>query len=259
MILSCPSCSAKFLVPDSAFVKGARTVRCGKCQHSWMAEAPAPSPFAEPTTAKDTSDKKSPSSAGPIEAALRDSDAVLAKEPKFSAKRPNAEHIYDHKQLPVVVRTLDAGPSMFALTISLVLLIVGLGIIVAAPSWQHIGWLKPLYRTIGLVESDGLQLSALEYQKIETGVGTRYKISCKIKNTSEKARQMPQMSLQLLSKDGSVLMKENDLLPSGKIIEAGATIDCDIPSPPLRFGSAQTFVIDIGAPLTVSQRPSQLY
>lgn len=46
MILTCPVCTTRFLVPDSAFraVSGsalrARRVRCGKCRHEWTAEAP---------------------------------------------------------------------------------------------------------------------------------------------------------------------------------------------------------------------------
>src|SRR5262245_60480364 len=36
MILTCPSCSARFLVPDTAIGKQGRRVRCGKCQHQWF-------------------------------------------------------------------------------------------------------------------------------------------------------------------------------------------------------------------------------
>lgn len=37
MILVCPSCDAKFKVPDGAITAGGRKVRCAKCQHSWHA------------------------------------------------------------------------------------------------------------------------------------------------------------------------------------------------------------------------------
>jgi predicted Zn finger-like uncharacterized protein len=37
MILVCPSCDAKFKIPDGAIPKGGRTVRCAKCKNSWHA------------------------------------------------------------------------------------------------------------------------------------------------------------------------------------------------------------------------------
>lgn len=39
MILNCPSCSAKFMVSAEAFGYAGRTVKCGKCGHSWFQEA----------------------------------------------------------------------------------------------------------------------------------------------------------------------------------------------------------------------------
>lgn len=42
MILSCPACATRFLVPDTAFGATPRRVRCGKCRHEWLAEPPAP-------------------------------------------------------------------------------------------------------------------------------------------------------------------------------------------------------------------------
>ncbi len=39
MILQCPECNARYLVPDTA-VKGGRHVRCAKCGNSWFAKPP---------------------------------------------------------------------------------------------------------------------------------------------------------------------------------------------------------------------------
>ena len=46
MIIACPACKTRYVVPDNAIGIEGRTVRCAKCKHSWFQEGPQPEPGA---------------------------------------------------------------------------------------------------------------------------------------------------------------------------------------------------------------------
>lgn len=52
MIIACPACATRYVVPDSAIGVDGRTVRCAKCKHNWFQDGPEitppPAPVAPP-------------------------------------------------------------------------------------------------------------------------------------------------------------------------------------------------------------------
>ncbi|MFZ1743553.1 MAG: zinc-ribbon domain-containing protein [Pontixanthobacter sp.] len=67
MIIACPACSTRYVVPDSAIGVDGRTVRCAKCRHSWyqdgseldLADYSKPQPAAAPVVEQPEPDQAS--------------------------------------------------------------------------------------------------------------------------------------------------------------------------------------------------------
>ncbi|RPF71192.1 zinc-ribbon domain-containing protein [Aurantiacibacter spongiae] len=84
MIIQCPACATRYVVPDTALGVEGRTVRCAKCRHSWFQEGPGiAAPPGEPPAAPDPAPPAAP-------------------PPARSAPPPQREPDEDYERAPII-------------------------------------------------------------------------------------------------------------------------------------------------------------
>lgn len=114
MIIACPACTTRYVVPDSAVGAEGRTVRCAKCRHSWFQEPPALDLATGPT---ETTSAEAESVAEPAARPLDERPRFVAAE-AAAAPEPHRQAAEDLEWRPppvpetVAPQAYDAPPVM---------------------------------------------------------------------------------------------------------------------------------------------------
>lgn len=183
MILACPLCQTRYLVPASLFAAGPRQVRCARCSHSWQAQTPkemdvifVPNKADEPPPPHKTPPPIPPGSNLP--ALPRNTSAALLKK---------------------VVGAFLAG--LIALLL-LWLIVDRQNIVESEP------FMASVYDTIGLhvySPGEGLKLVDIRSElKYEDGI-MRLIVEGKIVNVSDVVQTVPSMNAAAVGPDGDTL------------------------------------------------------
>lgn len=221
MILECPECRTRYLVPDSAVGVTGRTVRCANCRHSWFQEGAAVPPLALATPAALESAITTGTGFAPVEYApsptiepAQVADAsfdAFAHRPPFRPRRNMAR--------VRTIASIAAGLIMLAL--------VGVILWTTAPGLAQQAGLNigPAGSALRIVDNP------IERRQMTNG-SELFAVSGRITNPSGTAQRVPDLRADLRDGNGRVVFSWT-ITPQQRTLPANGAID---------FNSAQVDV-----------------
>lgn len=205
MILVCPKCSARFLVPATVFSTGPRQVRCAKCSHSWKADLPA------------------------VEvAAMMQSLQNLSPPP---AGGPDGRSPLNRSEfkVPTVYQERNWGRNLAYgfLTLMGVMLVVSMWLVldrqsIAAKSPVMEGY----YQKIGLklaYVADGLNLKDVRSERVSSNGEIKLLVEGNVVNENEQSAEFPEIMATALGPDGAEMTKWKIPAPQ-ETLKGGETV-----------------------------------
>ena len=198
MIVTCPSCSTRYLVDPAAIGQGGRRVKCARCGHLWRESAVEPVTTAAPASAE-----PQPVLVGPA--------GTQAAPPPPSA----AGHITN---LPVVIRPRRRdGPAVgVALAVLLIGGLAGVGYFARDSIVRFWPPAIRLYDTIGVpvaqpVETGalgrGLVLRELEVRRVAGSGVEQVVVTGRVENRALITRPVPPIEVRLLDASRTVVAR----------------------------------------------------
>ncbi len=225
MILECPECRTRYLVPDSAIGHDGRTVRCANCRHSWFQSPPELplEPLPEPVVSLDKPADRDPSesdgagaaampplpsfvSAAPppppvVEAPATETFDAFAHQPPFRQRRNNARRW--------TIGAVAAGLLMLVGVIAILWL--------GAPG---------IGASLGLGTTESpLRLRDNPIERRELANGSElFAVSGQITNPSSDRQRVPDIRAELKDAQGRVVFNWT-ITPQQRTLGPGAAID----------------------------------
>lgn len=215
MILICPECSARYLVPDAAIGDNGRTVRCAKCAHTWFQTLPKAEVVVEPATMEKVLNS--------IKEAIEheQEDAV---EPPPVRKRP----LPFGSNLPVIITMRKTPRSLKVFCVLMILVCIGVYPLAHRDELlEKYPDMAFLFEPLGIYDMQGLALADVNVTKTpkENNV-TSIKVECAVINESKGIRTLPPLKVRLINAAGGVVKVSDSLVEAGATIKASQILPC---------------------------------